>query len=413
MNTIEITTALCQIAVPSWNKRALTQSLDQADWNQLITRANQHRLTPIIYDQLNKQGALSALPTPIKENLRTAYLNNAVRNTIFLHEVKQILATFADEQIPTIGLKGVYLLENVYDHIALRTIEDIDFLIHHRDITKAISCLEHRGYHPKTYFEIEDENKDLKHVSPLEKPNRLPVEIHWTIAEENWPFKIDMDGLWERALPVTIAGENALALCVEDLLMHLCLHFTYQHRLRMGLRALYDFVVVLDAFDGQIDWHALAIRANEWRVARIVAMTFRLLEDLLGCAVPQVLYAQLHTDPISRSMLNLAKEQIFPSEEPLQNITPDLAHLSTTRGPLNKAKLVLKRIFIPKNIMARSYNLHPDSIRVYLYYPVRFYQLFRSYGHTAWQILTRRKSVIAGVNREETSQTLHQWMTES
>ncbi len=55
------------------------------------------------------------------------------------------------------------------------------------------------------------------------------VEVHWTLLKEDEPFTIDADALWERAVPARIANLDALALLLEDLVLHLCLHLAYQH----------------------------------------------------------------------------------------------------------------------------------------------------------------------------------------
>jgi hypothetical protein len=60
------------------------------------------------------------------------------------------------------------------------------------------------------------------------------VELHWTILEEEEPFSIDVEAMWARSVPAEIAGVGVRGLSVEDLLLHLSLHLTYQHRLAGG-----------------------------------------------------------------------------------------------------------------------------------------------------------------------------------
>jgi len=76
---------------------------------------------------------------------------------------------------------------------------------------------------------LDDQNIDTKHVPPMQKEGGAMVEVHWTLLEEDEPFTIDADALWERTVPARIANLDALALSVEDLVLHLCLHLAYQH----------------------------------------------------------------------------------------------------------------------------------------------------------------------------------------
>ena len=70
-------------------------------------------------------------------------------------------------------------------------------------------------------------------------PTDIHLEIHWHIDRSSHPFTIDLDGMWERALPAIIAEVEALVLSPEDLLLHLCLH-TCKHKLTGGLRPFCD-----------------------------------------------------------------------------------------------------------------------------------------------------------------------------
>lgn len=118
------------------------------------------------------------------------------------------------------------------------------------------------GYQLSTWYDADDPNRDLKHIPPLLKEGAPIVELHWTILEEEEPFTIDVDGMWARSVPAEIAGVGVRGLSVEDLLLHLSLHFSYQHRLRGGLRNLYDMDAVIRG--GEVDWTTLTATAQEW-----------------------------------------------------------------------------------------------------------------------------------------------------
>ena len=140
---------------------------------------------------------------------------------------------------------------------------DLDFLIKRKDIPAVQDHLRALGFRSSTYFNHEDHNIDVKHAPPMIGLKGYYVELHWSIVEGDWPFNVDEHGLWQRAVPASMASVDALALSVEDLLLHLCIHFTYQRRLRNGLRGLFDFIVILNAHQWDIDGEMLFQWAQE------------------------------------------------------------------------------------------------------------------------------------------------------
>jgi hypothetical protein len=132
---------------------------------------------------------------------------------------------------------------------------------------------------------------------------------------------------------------------------------------------------------------------------------------LFGENIPRHGLAHLKSEVISPALLAAAKAQMFPAAQETQTaITPDLARLSSTSGIINKLKLVLQRICIPRSVMARLYNVPPTSVKIYWFYPVRFTHLFSTYARTAWQILSNRRAINPILGYEKVNQELRNWM---
>ena len=404
---------LCSLISSERDPQDLNNQLRQfspEEWELLIDLANKNGLTAILYKFFVQQDLTRYISKKQFEVLQEKTRITAVNNLILIHEAKQVLEVLHQSNIDVIGLKGLYLLDNIYDDISLRPMADLDLLLKKEDISKALSILTAIDYHPSTYFNLNTENIDIKHVPPLIKNQKLYLELHWSIAEGDWPFNVDVGGLWQRAVPATIAGVSALALSTEDLLLHLCIHFTYQHQLKGNLRGLYDFLKVFETHQWEIDWETLFKTAKEWRVERIVALTFELLVDLFGGKFPQDVLVHFKSELISPDLFTAAKNQIFPAHDTQAAITPDLARLSSMPGLINKFRLILTRVFLPKATMARLYNTPPTSIKIYFFYPVRLLQLFKAYGITTWEIITKPKAVKVDIVHEGAKQELIEWM---
>jgi len=386
------------------------QAFSDQEWETLFNLSRKHNVAAILYSSLKTLSPSIEVPDGIYAQMHEIYLMNAARNTLYLHEAEILFDALHAEGIPTIGLKGLYLIENVYENIALRSMSDLDMLLKKEHIPQVLLLIEDLGYRPTTYFNIHDENIDIKHVPPYIKGQGPYLEIHWTLLEENEPFTIGAEGLWQRAIPARMGGMDALALGLEDLILHLCIHQSYQHHLALGLRGLYDIALVLQQKQKKVDWDALVRQAKDWGAERVVALTFHLLEELLDVEIPPDVYPHLLQKPIPREILDQSKMLIKNKVNTMWSVTPDQARFSSESGLWVRVKLVLSRIFLPKITIARLYATKPDSLKIYFYYLVRFYELMRRYFRSTWWILFRDKKVVKGVALTQSVIDLRGWL---
>ena len=414
MMTEKHLTLLCQLLNDTQgnaSERTQLQYLANAEWEQIINLAGQHGILPILYRRIKALDEPLNIPEAASQRLHTAYLTNATRNTLFLHEGGIIFKALKDAGIPAIGLKGLFLLENIYQDIGLRQMSDLDVMLHKTHIPQVFNILDALGYQPTTYFDIRNENFDIKHVPPLLKPQGpYYLELHWTILEEDEPFTIDAAGLWERALPAKIAGVDALALSPEDLVLHLSLHLAYQHHLKLGLRGLYDVAVTLRHFQEQLNWDKLVEIAHTLGATRVLRLTLTLAEELLGAPIPSEIWAQVRSETFEPWVIEEARRQLLNREHATAAITPDLAKFAQEGGIFTRIQHIWQRIFLPKVTLARLYNVPPTSLRIYACYFRRLGDLIKAYAPTVKRILKADKAVFEDVKKEQSNKDLKNWM---
>jgi len=140
------------------------------------------------------------------------------------------------------------------------------------------------------------------------------VELHWNILEEDAPFDIRVDDLWSRAQPVKVAGVDVLAPGIEDLILHLAIHASYQHGFRGGIRPLYDIAAVLQKWQGQVQWDQLARTAREWGTERVLWLTLSLVTEVTGAEVPTDFLRGLVAEAVDPCIIQDARELLFASE---------------------------------------------------------------------------------------------------
>jgi len=181
-------------------------------------------------------------------------------------------------------------------------------------------------------------------------------------------------------------------------------------QLRLALRGLYDIAAVLAHFQGQVDWTQLAGIARQWGVERVVWLVLKLADDLLGTQVPSWEYSELVLEPIPQDVLIEAKVQLLAGEGQVVLMTPDLAKLANTSGLISRFKLMLSRVFIPRQSLARLYNASPRSLKIVGCYFRCFTDLVRQYGSSLRHVMRQEQDVMAGVAGEESSERLRAWM---
>ncbi len=395
--------------------------LSPEDWEDIAPIVAGHGVVPLLYHRLRALGPDAGIPVDVLQNLEGVYHSNVVRNMRLYHELGQVLAALQDAGIPVILLKGAHLAELVYGDIGLRSMGDVDILVKRPDVMRVGGKLIEMGYTPSRELWDQVVNTSYHHLPAFTKPNAAPVEVHWLLMNQIDPstriisfFQIDIDELWGRAYPATIAGVRVSVLSPDDLLLHLCVHTSYQHKFCMGLRALCDISKTIRNYESEINWEQIQARAQQWGMGNCVYLTLYLARELLQADVPNEVLNELAPGDLKPQFVTWAKEQIFMVPGKSQENLPEIHNLARVREAekvWDKIVTLLKIVFPAKKIMAGIYPVAFSSWRIYLYYPVRWKDLFFKYGRVVWQLWRRDERVVIVTERESRVNALLDWLS--
>ncbi len=284
-----------------------------SDWRALLECAGRHGLSPLVYGRLLAGASAPRIPEAVLESLRIAFLTNAAKNALAYRDLQGVLGAFDRRRIPAIILKGAFLAGLVYGHIGHRTMGDIDLLVRRGDMASAAEALQSIGYRFEMGMvpDIDAWCRVRRHLPRLHKPPGPGIELHWTILPPLSACAVDVESLWNRSRPATLAGSSSRCLAPEDLLLHLCVHGAFGDGAAfcIGLRPFCDIAAVVRRFGAEIDWERLANRALDWGVGRWVHLALALAHELLDAVVPDACMRALSpADPDARC-LALAREQ--------------------------------------------------------------------------------------------------------
>ena len=282
---------------------------DEQRWGRTLQIADWHRLSPALFCHLHPR---KDAPAAVQSALERVYLANAARNMFMTSTLRRIVDALRATDTPTMLLKGAALVETVYPDPAQREMLDLDILVPASRLDMASAALAPLGYRPQPAAG-EGPGATMAVRLPLDQHHGpaligneqlLAVELHRHILIAGEGRRFDIDELWQRARP-SVNGTHLLP-SPEDLLLHVCLHFTrnrvggsYRTRQTGGaLGQICDIARIVE-YDA-IDWPSLIDTVRRYRLdARIFLGLFAARE--LGVPIPQDALAELHPrgfDPV-------------------------------------------------------------------------------------------------------------------
>ncbi len=263
------------------------------DWALLLDDAEGEALLPAVALAASAWPA-GAAPAPVRRRLGDALAASRARHLVMTRELARVLARLRRDGIAVLPLKGPVLAETVYPDPALRPFSDLDLLVRPDDRWRADAALRALGHRRVADEHSWEYDIAWDGATLYEAPGGVRVDLHWALLTEPrfaWN-PAEAAGVWERAVPITVAGERALGLAREDLVLYLSAHLAVHHALA-GLRSHWDVALVLRHAAGAPDWPALLARAARWRVRRALFFVLAGVEATFGPLVPPAALAAL------------------------------------------------------------------------------------------------------------------------
>ena len=244
------------------------KTLSDQEWTSLIDLADEQMVGPTLRHHLLSPVFTPALPDQIRQLAGTSLRRTAIANMRIHSDFRRVVLALHERGIPVIALKGLHLLSLVYGDLALRATGDVDLLVPAKDLISAGAVVEELGYAPLTAYHARSRALPYSwhHLPRFLKGGAPPVEIHWHIVSPDSTLSVDVRDLWDRAVPARIAGVEVLVFSPEDLLLHLCVHATYQHLCEFSARPSCDLAETIRRSHG-IDRSAMRTSAAHSRVS--------------------------------------------------------------------------------------------------------------------------------------------------
>lgn len=380
------------------NKNELAKfDLSTINWDMVYKKSTLLGVTPLLYRIIKRQPALtqfSGISEQFLQKIRMEYLRTSIVNDIRFKKLAELIEIFNKAGIEVILLKGSHLAQFVYKDIGVRPMSDIDILIKEKDIAKVEGLLLQMGYKYPKLDEISYHSKGFSndalgqakliewykanhtHLHPFTNPKGINcLEVyHRTIIPPSLPFKIEKEGLWERAAEMKINSTKVLTLSREDTLLHISLDTFYtDDRYGCSLKAYCDIATIITHCNNEIDWNQLQLRAYEWGVEKCIYLALRLTEEIFGLSLTDNILQAIKPKQFNEKFILEAKMRILSpgNKQPSVNIFNYPENFLSNTSLSKKISYLLGRIFPPREELAFQYSLPTSSERIYFYYIIR------------------------------------------
>jgi hypothetical protein len=269
------------------------------DWGMVLRLAENHGTSSLLYQNLLRLADM--VPSPVLASLRQRYEGNVYKSLFLVRELIRIVDRLEGLGIDALPYKGVVMSEVYYGDMALRQSGDMDLFVLKRDVGRIKSALRDLEY--TTRLVIPDEvledyiaaGYEWTFDSPA-GPNLL--ELQWALQPRFYAVDFDMEGLFERAVKVTLAGRVVKTPAPEDLLLVLSVHAAKHVWGR--LIWLCDIAQILKREN--LDWDRVQVRTREIGIERILRVTLLLANRLLGTEIPAAIESAVLSDQAARGL---------------------------------------------------------------------------------------------------------------
>jgi hypothetical protein len=284
---------------PEQIARIATWNWAEFDCDAFCLLADHHGVTSLVAHNLTQHTC--GLPAEVRQSLQSLYDSNLRRNLRFAAELTRIVDRLTEREVRVIPFKGPVLALAAYGELGLRNFSDLDFLIFPGQFQHAKQALAEIGYRPSQELAPAVERLYLQigyERSFDGAAGQNLVELQWNLlpyffAVDSGSSGFRIEDLFARAARISLGAKAFLCLSPEDSLLALCLHAA--KHLWMRLIWLADIAETLRSHE--IDFLAVTERARALGITRMVGVSFRLAERLLGAQLSSPARELIARDP--------------------------------------------------------------------------------------------------------------------
>jgi hypothetical protein len=342
----------------------------------VLKLATRQRAVALLY-QVGK-ALPGLLPEAMLSPLRRMYSSGLLMGQLYARQVQPVLAGLHAAGVPVIVFKAWAAFPTVYaGGYGARPSADIDLLISPEQLKKADAQLLALGFQPQMEFwpgyRFRHHITGITYAKAISKHENYFIDLHWGIFTRPYhDDRIRVADFFSRAAPLQVAGEPALQLGIEDVILHACGHLSLHHQYETNLSRLYELAWWIHHSPIPVDWQAVLARTADWKLTIAMQRFAPQVQQAFPNTFPAEFMQALQSRVPDRAELKAHDWLVKYFHTPLSLVLPARW---TPLSLWNAVGLLLEAVFPGPRYLEERYG------------PTRFFPL--NYGRR-WADLTRR-----------------------
>ena len=242
----------------------------EVDWEEVFHGVCRNGLIGLTYNYLDRNPSDDYPPAEFRTAIKKTYEISALRMALMYRNVTNILKVLNQSGIPYMVVKGPAIGTTVYPEPYLRAFNDLDILVRESDWSAMDQAAGSKWFYtrdlgspdPPPRLIPQDVKQENRYIN--EQMN-LVIEVHYDDILNAGLATRDVEGFWNRSIPIEIFGVPCKTLSLEDQLVHLCAHL--HHHGYSRLIWFSDLVLILRKSADQIDWQKVVEYRQKGRSA--------------------------------------------------------------------------------------------------------------------------------------------------
>ena len=338
---------------------AKPQAKHKINWDEILHLAQMHSLTGLLgYMSQMESSDFKPDEKTIKQfyNIYLYNLQIAINRNM---EIKHIANELNRNKIPHILMKG-YIVQNYYPINEMRSMGDIDIVVHEEDFEKADEILANNEF---------DFKSKVGFVRSYSKGN-INIEIHTRLFSFVYPNK-NLTDYFDTCWNFTVSADNSYSFVLNKeyhllyLLSHIAKHFYVDG---CGIRMILDIALYLKYFNGNLDFDYLFCELDKLNLTKFAKVIFGLCNILFNISIPDSVFP-LDTKTCDVLTLFIIKRGLFGSSD--TNIFSKMLRKDYEKNTgknkfFIRTSSLFKYIFPPANMLKCYYAKAENGVLFYI-----------------------------------------------
>lgn len=296
------------------------------------------------------------------KDISDRYKQNLAFNTIYSNYVFQLANQIGDD-IDLILLKGIGLINTVYEDAGLRNIGDIDILVRQKDLNKLLRHLDSLGY--KTGNEMGDvedlSDQDAIICSSYLKSSMPFLHIHRHLLTGSFPAyvngaSLDMEKIWKKKISLN-GHRNLYVMSPTHQIIYLC-HHGLKHSFDKFIR-LFDIDRTIRHYSSILDWDNIIKETDNFNLGRPLYYGLNFAKQICGSPIPDEVIGKLK--PKDTTYLERRFIQYILNSNSRSRYSSIAVYLAMNRSLISKLKFIflsvspqvsIRRTFLKRFVIA-------------------------------------------------------------